>query len=426
MDGAFFLELMKDVLLRCNEMLEAEPGLSIHSVTTKSVDERRIAFGGKEYYLKLSPESHNFLLDRLADVVVERISQISEDLARPSGAFWLGNWPVSNDVTRIAQDFCSDMRNQLVNDFRLIYGLDFSLIDSLSAHPYEKESCYGRMLFVSDPSADLAEHLTVKISAEKGIYLSEKNLKQIRKLLVGAGSKAGGAGNMLVFQRSMNEGSYEVKGYCQAENNSLSGWQICIQGVQEWSVGYNKTALFKFVRNIPQMIHDPVEDALHELVREFPQLDNNSCVKEQIKAADRQSHGTALIYVDFSNAAVAGWINNLLKYERALNVTMNDPGDLEKLSAMDGAVIVDVSKSADGGAADVVCVAAIVDGKAVNRGLLDRGARHNSIYTFVSNLAKETSPSPGTPSPGVVCALIFSEDGGITVFRGSKIKFELE
>lgn len=413
-----FLVLMNKVLYHCNLMLKAEPGLSIEAGPATGANERSITFDRKSCHLSVNPADSNILLNRLADVIVERISQISENLSRQDGAFLLGNWPIPNDVEHIAQDFCSDMRNRIVNDFRLTYGLDFTLIDALSAHPYEGGSCKGGMLFVTDPNIELGKQLTIEVEAQNKIYLTDKNLRQIRKLMAGTGGRGAKVkdDNILVFQRSKDESKYEVKGYCKNSGSSLNGWYINIENVMDWQVGYNKTALFKFVRNVPQVIRDPVEDAFCELEEEFPHLKGNAYVRSQIEAASNQHHGTSLIYIDFDNVAAREWIENLFKYERALSIKMGDNRDLEKISAMDGAIIIDVHRDAPKGAA-VVYAAAIMDGRAVNSGLLDRGARHNSIHTFVSNLAKITSAASG-----VVCALVFSEDGGITVFRGSRYK----
>lgn len=405
-----FLAFMQEVLLNCNAMLNASPGLMISQSVTDATVLHTISFAGMTYYLTLCSESNNILLHRLADVIADRLAQISEELNTPEGSFLLQNWPVSNDVEHIAQDYCADMRNEIVNDFRMTYGLDFSLVDDLSARAYEKSHCCGKLLFIPEMELNIDEQLSIKIQSKNEIYLSPKNLKQIRKLLAGAGD------NTLVFQKT--KGGYAIRGYAITPCCLLWGWQIHICGVLEWYVGYctDKTQvdLFKFVRNIPQVLCDPVEVAYSELVGEFPHLARNTVVKEQIRYANEQSHGTSLIYVDLDNNLVSERLEQLFSCERSLLAKMAHTKDLKSISGMDGAVIINVSKCEN--AASVVYVAAIVDGIAITSGLLDRGARHNSIYTFVTNLADNTKHQIG-----VVCALVFSEDGGITVFRGSKI-----
>lgn len=406
-----FLKLMQNILSHCNDMLKANPGIMISSNATEDTVLHTVYFAGASYYLTLCPESKNILLYRLADVIADRLAHISEELSAPEGSFLLKNWPVPNDAERIAQDFCSDMRNRIVNDFRMTYGLDFTLIDDLSARSYEKGRCCGKLLFIPETSADIENHLTIKIQSKNEIHLSPKNLKQIRKLLAGAGE------NTLVFQNT--EYGYAVRGFTRTPCPLLYGWQIHIRGVLEWHVGYSAglkhADLFKIVRDIPQVINDPIEIAFAELVKEFPHLEPCTVVKDQIRYANEQDHGTSLIYVDLENCHVIEWLERLFFCERSLLTKMTDIKDMKSISAMDGGIVVDVSKNA-GNDASVVYVATIVDGVAITSGLLDRGARHNSIYTFVSNLASKTCGQVG-----VVCALVFSEDGGISVFRGSQI-----
>lgn len=405
-----FLALMQDVLSYCNAMLKANPGLMISQSVTDGTVLHTVSFAGTTYYLILRSASKNILVYRLADVIADRVAQISEELSTPDGSFLLQNWPVANDAERIAQDYCADMRNQIVNDFRMTYGLDFSLIDDLSARSYEKGHCCGKLLFIPEMEVDINKQLSIRIQSKNEIYLSPKNLKQIRKLLAGAGD------NTLVFQKT--EGGYAVRGYARTPCCLLWGWQIHICGVLEWYVGYctdkAHVDLFKFVRNIPQVLYDPVEVAYSELVGEFPHLANSAVVKDQIRYASEQSHGTSLIYVDLDNNYVNERLEQLFSCERSLLANMAYAKDLKSISGMDGGVIIDVSKCDNN--ISVVYVAAIVDGIAITSGLLDRGARHNSIYTFVTNLADQTNNQIG-----VICALVFSEDGGITVFRGSQI-----
>lgn len=241
--------------------------------------------------------------------------------------------------------------------------------------------------------------------------MSSKNLKQIRKLLAGAGE------NTLIFQRTKY--GYAVKGYGRPPCQLLLGWHIQIHGVLEWSVGYcgfQNTDLFKLVRDVPQVIFDPVASALSSLVEEFPHLKGNGMVEAQIRYANSQEHGTALIFVDFENEIAQKRITRLYDYERSLKADIKDISDLKAISAMDGGIVIDVNKRALNGSS-VAFVSTIVDGLVNTTGLLDRGARHNSIHTFVANIAEETGGQSG-----VVCALVFSEDGGIVVFRGSQIK----
>lgn len=137
MNNEDFMKLIQDVLSRCNNMIKASPGLDI-SYDANDVILNTFSFAETQYYLTIHSESNNILLYRLADVVVERVNQIKDELSVPGSHYFLKNWPLPNDAERIAQDFCSDMRNRLVTDFRLTYGLDFALIDDLSSRPYEK------------------------------------------------------------------------------------------------------------------------------------------------------------------------------------------------------------------------------------------------------------------------------------------------
>lgn len=399
-----FLEFMQNILNKCNNLLGVEHGLIFKNDDNLNIVLYTYSIGSNEYSLGLCSDSSEWLLYRLADTVNEHINEIIGEQGELCEDFLLDGWPVSNDVERIAKDFCSDMWFLILDDFRKTYGLDLADIDSLSALPYEKSRCRGKLLFVPKAEIELDECLSTQIRAGEDITLNRG--KQIRKLLAGAGD------NTLLLQRT--DAAYSVRGFCQPTIPDLHGFLIHILSAGDWEINYyfggETRGLFRFTSGFPQVVSDPVDRAFIALTEEFPLLKDNRNVKSQIYHANKQSHGTALVYLNFQNGIVNDFINRLFECKRALKVQISNNQDLATLSAMDGGILIDSNTT------KVAYVATIVDGYSISDGLQDKGARHNSIFTFVSNLAALTEMNTN-----VVCALVFSEDGGITIFRGSQI-----
>lgn len=400
-----FLKLMQEVLSLCNITLGATSGLIFNKTEYVKTALYSYSFHSNMYSLGLSSDCGSWTLYPLAAAINDCLIKRIAELERPGGEFWLDDWPDPNSVDRIARSFCLNAGFLIRDDYRRSYGLDLDNIDSLSARPYEKEGCCGKLLFIPDLETDLSDYISVQIKSIEEITLD--NERQIRKLLAGAGN------NTLLLQRT--DKGYVVKGFCQTIDSTIHGWLIRIQGVQDWLVSYYssdaETGLVHFKLGNPQVVSNPVDMAFNVLTEEFPNLkDYDTIVKEQINLANQQSHGTALVYLNLKKAEVKDWVERLYTCKRALKVRMTNTQDLATLSAMDGCILINAAT------AEVAYVATIVDGLSISDGLQDKGARHNGIYTFVSNLADCTKM--GT---NVVCALVFSEDGGITSFRGSQI-----
>lgn len=361
--------------------------------------EKRIGLGLRKH---VAP---SFLLDAFIDVTIERIRSNSFPMeAGPNGLFVPS---VDGPCTprQWGEDLYRDVQNRLIQSFSLGLSLEFELINSLSAQRYEGASCSGGIVFESDEGANVNNRLSMSIQAADVIAFKKDMLRQIRKLLAGTG------GDFLVFHRQGQH--YVCKGYCSESTSAQFQWKVRFTDVLDWEFCHYGTPLFRFLQNDPKVIRDPIAPVLEALEGEFGPSFNAARARILLQCGSEQSHGTALIFLDFGNKHIKDWINRLYRNKRTIRLTScQSMGDaVRRLSGMDGALLINAHTM------EVEYFTTIVDGHAVVEGDLARGARHNGILTFVSDLIKS---SPYRSSR--LAAVVFSEDGGAVTICGKNFR----
>ena len=416
MDKMQLVALMEKVINQCNHLVRKEGGLFISTNFCPDEDMKPICFKDETIFL-IGVHEGSFVLYKLRDVMIEELEHNASDLLSSGGRFILDNWNIPDDVDKIAQRFCLRTQDRITNYIRLALHIDFSVVNELSARPYEKDVCRGSLLFLDASDKDHTDILSVRVADDQEICYSEKDLRQLRKLLQGAGKS-----RRLVFEKRLKENGtqpYVVRGYAEEIDYSNIGWEIDIKGTLDWNFSRGRHVLFGMKNNHLIVPQDEIELAYEGVCKEFPSLVGvEQQIKDQIRAVGEQDHGSTLIYLNMNNCKVKEWIDELYKNLRCMKMALDSPHKLKEISMMDGAILIDVSCKPDL-IGKVIYSAAIVDGRAIVPGMLERGARHNSTYTFIANLSRLRE----NEKDEIACALVFSEDGGITVFRAGEFQF---
>lgn len=315
-----------------------------------------------------------------------------------------------------------DTCRQVEQAYESITQLRFRLMNHLADMTYESESLKGKLVFYPEDVAKSGvietDSFFVRFVSGYTVSWEEKKLKQIRKLLAGAGTKA------LCF--TYGENGYTCQGYLK-ENAGV--FPICVSFDRAaWTLQIYGYPLFRVRAHQLKIIDTPIQRVCSALEREFDlQSSDIAGYIRALEAIQGQLHGTSLIFLNLSQQFSRDWMNILVQRGRALPIEglhiLETEGSLQldwngltKLGRMDGAFVVDVSTGC------VVYLSVIVDGVAIVDGLPDAGARRNSIRTWVANLVfhflpqDENGISIGNP-PNVV-AITFSEDGNMDIFQG--------
>lgn len=272
---------------------------------------------------------------------------------------------------------------------------------------------------MQDMPDGMKENMTA--SFQQKLSFCEKELRQIRKLLAGAGD------DMLVFTYDGNRKNYICKGYMQGTKDVPVRIEFKRGG---WVLHYNGRALFKAcAAHQLKVVESPLQIVYEALEKEFGA--NVRCAFETgnngspiLSAFLEQSHGSSLIFLDLEQNCSNEWIHTLVDNFRAFPVAGLNPDvkkyiDEKRLTAlgrMDGAYIVDTNTK------EISHLSVIVDGLAIVKGLLDAGARRNSLLMWITNLIALFLMQSGNDvridtRPKVV-AVAFSEDGTINTFTG--------
>jgi len=361
---------------------------------------RTVYFEEEEIRLALHQNvAPSLLLNMFVDAAANRLDSNSFPLASSSSKLFIPSVNGPCSPQQWGEDLYRDVQNQLIQSFSFGLSLGFELIDNLSAQRYEGAGCRGGIVFESGGSRDLSPLLSIPMEAAGKISFKKDMVRQIRKLLAGAGD------HFLVFQR--RDGEYLCLGYCSGENASQFAWRVCFADVLDWEFHHYGRPLFRFFHNDPKIIRDPVSDVLKDLEAEFGI--SLSAARPLLKSGAEQRHGTALIFMDFDDPHIRGWVDRLYRHKRAIRLSgpHDAPDAVQRLSGMDGALLIDVHTM------KVHSFAAIMDGRATVGGDLSRGARHNGIRTFVADLV---GSSPDRASR--LAAVVFSEDGGAVTICG--------
>lgn len=418
-----FLNNVSEMLsYSCRELLGAKEDAIIIKQTpfARNTYGQDILFSGETYRIMLKEGiKPGCLVCLFVDLVAKRLNDAAAFLAATSGYPYLESTYRPCTMKEWAEDFYLDLQNQLFQTYKMGLGIDLGLIDELSAAPYEGDPCdKGGLVFVQHFARLPDRALTIRLRTSEDIILRRGMKKHIRKLLAGAGEEY-----YILFQQN-SKGDYQCMGYCKKKTALKLGWVVSFKNTLDWEFSYMGKPLFRMLAYRPKVIVDPIERVVEKLRTEFGSLTLRGA-DLLLAGTQSQKHGATLIFADFEDPYVAGWIDNYYHCKRAVGVNL--PRDtsggvkasqaVHSLSRMDGAIFVDVNTM------ELKYAAAIVDGRvhAHVPGDLARGARHNGIKAFLVDLVLSDKCNEHK-----VAAVIFSEDGGATTICGSAIRKEAE
>lgn len=362
------------------------------------------------------------LADASMRVISRYLSQISINFFEQDSGEWFpyGFGEGFHTPESLAWELYNDTSTEVERQYEYITQIDFGLIESLVDMTYESESLVGQLgFFLHDEPSGTKENMTA--SFQQKLSFRYEELRQIRKLLAGAGD------DMLIFAYDDDEKKYVCKGYMLGTEDVPIRIEFKRGG---WILRYNGRALFKasathrlkVIESPLQMVYIALEKEFGSRVRyEFETGDNGSPI---LTAFQGQSHGSSLIFLDLKQSDSKEWIHTLVNNFRAFPVEGLNPEvkkhiDEKRLTAlgrMDGAYVVDVSTK------EVSHLSVIVDGLAIVEGLIDAGARRNSLLMWVTNLITlflmRNGGSKRLDNRPKVVAVAFSEDGTINTFTG--------
>lgn len=321
--------------------------------------------------------------------------------------------------------------------WRRNFKIQFNSIQTLSSMPYEGaklKTCLALTLpnsYTNIPS----KQWIIRLKPENDTHyaLLAKNAKTLRKIAEGAKDNA----VAFCYQTVQSEQPSDEKlAYClcgyvdlsQRQASDIFPIKIEISGSHRWTLSYLGEIQFEVEDNSIQFVKKQslVKKVLNAILDEIPQVKDKDSLESIIEALKNQSHGTsAIFYSDqaSANQLIKNRFDGLCKNLRGMKCSESwkkfdrsggtgSYTGITNLAGIDGALVLDPV------AQKVLYSMIIVDGIVCHPGDPSRGARHNSIKTFMEGLADTTN----LPAEARAVAVVFSEDGGAMVFSLSKLR----
>jgi|GEM_PF-5692182 len=293
------------------------------------------------------------------------------------------------------QRIFSQVSDSRIYDFHALC----SCIEEISQQTYEKSIAHGVFAFTTDELQLSYEFLPF-------IPFEKPYLRMIRKLMETTKNGA------MVVRKG------KVVGFTL--NYSANDFVIKIVERSKWNCEMENKVFFQCIDGT--ILVPSVSDADVEFTSnyrcEFAAYDNCERLTEIQKMARKQKHGTGIIITNEASKEA----ERLCSLDRGMmikpiNLYENLPL-VEHLTAIDGAILIDP---------DGMCYAigVIVDGIATIAGSKARGARYNSLLTYVAWKASEQLheiADSGAKDQIRCMAIIISEDGTIDYLTTSLIK----
>lgn len=396
-------------------LLIYDVNVSVNDISKNFLYFKTICMGDHIYYIctqKELPNNIRFFVHYYVDAFADRMNNTDLEIQYLQFSWKRRMSDPSKALKKIVDTFSNEiltrLDHQLESLFFLEYSIRFSLIDALSSQAYEKRLCTGKLCFVNKTGV---LHMVLNNKLKRKIPFSENTIRFYRKLLQSAGTNV-----MVLKNKKSKPEEYYFKGFCTDDSYENLCWWVEITGPLCWKMYYGKNCLFQRIRkelSVPQNEQDfMLKEAFSVLQKVFQNIKEDDC-DIYLQAAFQQKHGTSLLFFDndcYPKLMASFWKS--LPVE--LNFKLMD--DTEKiriicnLMEMDGAIALKVSKD---GTIQMTHAALIVDGITKSRGDLSKGSRHNSLKTFVESFSDREDMETSK-----VCALVFSEDGGMVTYEG--------
>lgn len=315
--------------------------------------------------------------------------------------------PISNEYeldnyTHELEDIKLLSLSSWLSDNQLPNKEDFVYLSSLT---YEQQTMNGyNLLFVNSHPKEYRIQLTEYqeenqiITPNLDLFFSLDNSRKIRKLLEMTSKEFG-----LVIERGFFKSILGIANISACESSII----IEFLNHMEWKIKEGRETIFHYKNgsyNICPKINDNIKDRLKDNLPSCneQQLDN---IKSIIDEASKQKHGTMLLFTKHAKMEA----KRLSECERGFMIAekqlINDLSIIEKITSIDGALIIDMD-------CNCYAIGAILDGNAHKYvGSSERGARYNSACTYLANKTDESD---------VYLAVVISEDGTIDILTNKQ------
>lgn len=373
--------------------------------------------------------AHRFLTGQALDELASNIWPMRND-----GRFYDFNRSTWHTAETLAESIYDRISRRVFIEGENLLGFRFQDVTDVSEMTYEGETAYGSLLFLPHrlKSPRTRGITLLRDLGKEDVLFQRSQLKYIRKLLAGtwAPDREEQDRPALVFcQQSIRE-EYRCTGYVPERDADLFPIKVHIKGNGRWTLALVGRELLEVRDSKVRFLRDPITESREALESELGLCSESGRKRGDPPSFDQyepflnvlrqQRHGTSVIFLDLQNDKVSKWISDLEAHGRAqrikplsvLKLDNGRAGMLGGISRIDGCFIVDYTK----GTLEFINV--IVDGLAVVDGSLASGARRNSIPACLATLLKKCADLK-------TVALLFSEDGDLSVVRGSDLKHQL-
>lgn len=259
--------------------------------------------------------------------------------------------------------------------------LVFHAITRMSSLNYEKRQSRGAIVAIADDKEEKTADLLIRFA--DSIPLTDELSKTYRKLL-----------EMTTDKIALAFGTTRVLGLVDV---SLFDWRVIICGLGKWKYYYKDQVIFTVDNGKVMIGKEASQVAYHLSEDERCAVSSPAIVESIIQEAMKQEHGTCVLFTD--NAVCE--VNRLSKFRRCIRIEtvslFEHPEMVWPLTAIDGAIILDLDGNCEG-------VGAILDGEAQYAGDFGRGARFNSAINYVGWKKRVDFEHQ-------YCIVVISEDG---------------
>lgn len=383
-------------------------GIRLGSVVCKQFDATYDDSDTERYYVGvISAKDNNgkekykgYLFYELTNLVAKYLEDV-----------WRDRYDCVADDDAMVNAACDALFEDFLEIFSDHTGINWKILRALSLQNYEGAKFQGKILFVQPGEC---KNLKIAVQGNEAIQFEKRQVRRIRKLLTGCvKNSAGKLGTelALVFEREnippnqwrmYSEEMYSMRGY-DCPKNIPTAWVVEIEGAQKFKVSFAGYALFRVVDS--QLQWTQVECLRQwEGIRNIfgTSVNHQEKIVKLLREIENGNHGAAVIFMNLKEQKARTYMENLKKLERCYGVKEKKARSVSSLSVMDGAVVVNVKTG------KIEYCGVIVDGRAIKKGDMARGARHNSISTFCAYFNSKCELP--------VAAIVFSEDGGSTCY----------
>lgn len=240
---------------------------------------------------------------------------------------------------------------------------NFSIFGKISSQNYEGRDCRGKIAFINGNSK-----IDDYVAFEKSIEITEKNVRHIRKLL-----EMTGESYYLCAEDDLICGFGRIK-------KNLDIQSIEFLGYAKWRLLYRDKEILRYHNGeiiLPKNNFDKKNciEILEQFFQNSKRKKDFTYLSSIIEEATKQRHGTMILISDEAKQEA----NRLCDNGRGTKIKPIKlyKDSIEKLSSIDGALIIDLKGVCYG-------IGIIVDGLSRGKGSPERGARYNSAKDYVN------------------------------------------